>query len=316
MMHIMQLIARRAGTALFILLLVSAVVFSLSSLLPGDAAQQLLGQSATPEALAALRESLGLDKPGYVRYVTWLKGLLIGDPGVSLANNMPVAELVAERLPRSLVLAGIAALVSVPIALTLGILSAMYGGSRLDRVLNFTTLCMVAIPEFLVATVLVLIFAVKLGWVSSLSYAPPGASLGQFLSAYALPVVTLFFVLVAQMARMSRAAVLDQLSEPYVEMAVLKGASLPRVVLRHALPNAIGPIANAVALSMSYLLGGVVIVEVIFNYPGIASLMVDSVANRDMPLLQTCAMIFCAAYLLLVLIADVCAIVSNPKLRT
>jgi peptide/nickel transport system permease protein len=175
---------------------------------------------------------------------------------------------------------------------------------------------MVAIPEFLVATVLVLIFAVKLGWVSSLSYAPPGASLGQFLSAYALPVVTLFFVLVAQMARMSRAAVLDQLSEPYVEMAVLKGASLPRVVLRHALPNAIGPIANAVALSMSYLLGGVVIVEVIFNYPGIASLMVDSVANRDMPLLQNCAMIFCAAYLLLVLIADVCAIVSNPKLRT
>jgi peptide/nickel transport system permease protein len=315
MTNILLLIARRTGTALFILLLVSMVVFSLSSLLPGDAAQQLLGQSATPEALAALRENLGLDKPGHIRYLVWLKGLVIGDPGISLANDMPVAQLVSERLPRSLLLAGITALVSVPLALTLGIVSAMFGGSRIDRALNLMTLSMVAVPEFLVATIAVLVFAVKLNWVSALAYAPPGASLGVFLAAYALPVLTLFFVLVAQMARMSRAAVLDQLSQPYVEMAVLKGANLPRVVLRHAMPNAIGPIANAVALSLSYLLGGVIIVEVIFNYPGIASLMVDSVANRDMPLLQTCAMIFSAAYLLLVLIADICAIVSNPKLR-
>lgn len=316
MKTVLLLILRRIGTLLFTLLLVSMVVFSLSSLLPGDAAQQLLGQSATPEAVAALREVLGLDKPGHLRYLDWLRGLIVGDPGTSLANDLPVAQLVSERLPRSLLLAGIAALVSVPLALSLGIASAMYSGSRLDRFLNTLTLTMVAIPEFLVATVLVLVFAVKLNWVSALSYAPPDASLGQFVAAYALPVLTLFFVLVAQMARMSRAAVLDQLSQPYVEMAVLKGASLPRVVLRHALPNAVGPIANAVALSLSYLLGGVIIVEVIFNYPGIASLMVDSVANRDMPLLQTCAMIFCAAYLLLVLIADICAIVSNPKLRT
>ncbi len=316
MKSVLFLILRRIGTVLLTLFLVSMVVFSLSSLLPGDAAQQLLGQSATPEAVAALREVLGLDKPGHLRYLDWLRGLIVGDPGISLANDLPVAQLVAERLPRSLLLAGIAALVSVPLALTLGIASAMYGGTRVDRFLNTLTLTMVAIPEFLVATTLVLVFAVKLNWVSALSYAPPGASFGQFIAAYALPVLTLFFVLVAQMARMSRAAVLDQLSQPYVEMAVLKGASLPRVVLRHALPNAIGPIANAVALSLSYLLGGVIIVEVIFNYPGIASLMVDSVANRDMPLLQTCAMIFCAAYLLLVLIADICAIVSNPKLRT
>lgn len=316
MKSVLFLILRRIGTVVLTLFLVSMVVFSLSSLLPGDAAQQLLGQSATPEAVAALREVLGLDKPGHLRYLDWLRGLIVGDPGISLANDLPVAQLVAERLPRSLLLAGIAALVSVPLALTLGIASAMYGGTRVDRFLNTLTLTMVAIPEFLVATTLVLVFAVKLNWVSALSYAPPGASFGQFIAAYALPVLTLFFVLVAQMARMSRAAVLDQLSQPYVEMAVLKGASLPRVVLRHALPNAIGPIANAVALSLSYLLGGVIIVEVIFNYPGIASLMVDSVANRDMPLLQTCAMIFCAAYLLLVLVADICAIVSNPKLRT
>jgi peptide/nickel transport system permease protein len=174
---------------------------------------------------------------------------------------------------------------------------------------------MVAVPEFLVATVAVLIFAVKLNWVSALSYAPPDAGPGEFLRAYAMPVMTLCFVIIAQMARMTRAAMIDQLSRSYVEMAVLKGARPARVVLRHALPNAIGPIANAIALSLSYLLGGVIIVEVIFNFPGIASLMVDSVTNRDMPLLQACAMIFCAAYLLLVLVADIAAIISNPRLR-
>ncbi|MBR9908763.1 MAG: ABC transporter permease [Gammaproteobacteria bacterium] len=316
MNQLLLLLGKRIGAALLTLLLVSAVVFFISSLLPGDAAQAMLGQSATPEAVAALRSALGLDQPGHIRYVHWLGGLLTGDPGISLANDMPVAELVATRLPKSLVLAGITTLVAVPLALFLGIYAAMHSGSRTDRVLSTLTLCMVAVPEFLLATVAVLVFAVKLRWFSALSYAPPDASLGEFLSAYAMPVMTLCLVLVAQMARMTRAAVIDQLNQPYVEMAVLKGASLGRVVLRHALPNAIGPIANAVALGLSYLLGGVIIVEVIFNYPGVASLMVDAVTNRDMPLLQACAMIFCAAYLVLVLFADICAIVSNPKLRS
>ncbi len=307
---------KRAGVALVTLLLVSAVVFTISNMLPGDAAQAMLGQSATPEAVEALREAMGLNKPAVARYFSWLGGLITGDAGVSLANNMPVAELINTRLPRSLLLAGIAAIISVPVALTLGIYAAMHSGSRLDRVLSTLTLSLVAVPEFLLATIAVLIFAVELHWFSALSYAPPDASLGEFLSAYALPVMTLLSALVAQMARMSRAAVIDQLNQPYVEMAMLKGASLGRVVLRHALPNAIGPIANAVALGLSYLLGGVIIVEVIFNYPGIASLMVDAVTNRDMPLLQACSMIFCVAYLVLVLIADLVAIISNPKLRT
>lgn len=315
MKMLLMMLGKRVGVSVITLLLVSAVVFSISNLLPGDAAQAMLGQSATPEAVAALREALGLNQPAIQRYFSWLGGLLVGDPGVSLANDMPVAELVGTRLPRSLVLAGIAALLSVPVALGIGVLSAMHSGSRVDRFLNTMTLVMVAVPEFLLATIAVLIFAVELRWFSALSYAPPDASLGEFLSAYALPVMTLLFVLVAQMARMTRAAVIDQLSQPYVEMAMLKGASLGRVVLRHALPNAIGPIANAVALGLSYLLGGVIIVEVIFSYPGIASLMVDAVTNRDMPLLQACAMIFCAAYLVLVLLADIAAIVSNPKLR-
>jgi peptide/nickel transport system permease protein len=310
-----SLIVKRIGLAAVTLLLVSVVVFSITSLLPGDAAQEALGQSATPEAVAALRHQLGLDQPAHVRYARWLVGMLSGNPGESLANNLPVSELVSARLPKSLLLAGAATVVSVPIALLLGILAAMYRGSRLDRLLSVATLSMVAVPEFLVATIAVLIFAVKLQWLPALSFMPADASLGEFLRAYAMPVLTLSFVIIAQMARMTRAALVEQLSQSYVEMATLKGARRTRIVLAHALPNAIGPIANAVALSLSYLLGGAIIVETIFNYPGIASLMVDAVTSRDMPLLQTCAMIFCCAYLTLVLLADVCAILSNPKLR-
>jgi peptide/nickel transport system permease protein len=309
------LIARRIVVALFTLLLVSLVVFSITSLLPGDAAQEMLGQNATPETVAALRRELGLDQPAHLRYFNWLGGLLTGDPGHSMVNQLPVSEIIAGRLPKSLLLAGLTAAVAIPVALLIGILSAMYRDSSLDRMLNIVTLSMVAVPEFLVATIAVIVFAVKLRWLPSITMAPPNATLLELLRAYAMPVMTLCFVIVAQMARMTRAAVIDQLSSSYVEMAVLKGARPTRIALRHALPNAVGPIVNAMALSLSYLLGGAIIVETIFNYPGIASLMVNAVTSRDMPLLQACAMIFSGAYLLLVLAADIIAIVSNPKLR-
>ncbi|MCF5661645.1 ABC transporter permease [Pseudomonas syringae] len=310
------LIVQRFGAAIVTLLIVSIVVFAITAVLPGGAAQQALGQFATPEQVAALRTKLGLDQPGVVRYLQWLTNLLGGNFGESVSNAMPVSELIAGRFPKTLMLSATTALVSVPVALALGIGAAMYRGSRLDGALNFITLTLVAVPEFLVATLAVLIFAVNLGWLSALSYGGDVSSPWQFMRTYALPVMTLCCVIVAQMARMTRAAVIDQLDSPYVEMARLKGVSPVRIVLRHALPNAIGPIANAVALSLSYLLGGVVIVETIFNYPGIASLMVDAVTNRDMALVQGCTMLFCAAYLGLVLMADLCAILSNPRLRT
>lgn len=310
-----RLVAHRVGVGAFTLVLVSAVIFAITGLLPGDAAQEALGQAATPETVAALRAQYGLDKPALVRYASWLGGLATGNLGQSFLAGVPVADLVASRLPKSLLLAAVTAAVSVPIALTIGILSAMWRGGKLDRALNVGTLSMVAVPEFLVATIAVLVFAVKLQWFPALSNAVDIKDAGHFFRTYAMPVLTLCFVVIAQMARMTRAAVIDQLSASYVEMAVLKGARPARVALRHALPNAIGPIANAVALSLSYLLGGVVIVETIFNYPGIASLMVDAVTNRDMPVVQACAMIFCFAYLLLVLVADLVAILSNPRLR-
>lgn len=313
---IVPLILRRAGSALVTLLLVSVVIFTIASLLPGDAAQEVLGQSATAEQVAALREQMGLDRPAPVRYGAWLLALLQGDPGYSFVANLPVAEIISERLPNSLLLAGLTAAVAVPLALLIGIVAAVRRGSAIDRVLNIVTLSLVAIPEFLVATVGVLIFSVYLLWLPSIALVSEEATTGEMLRSLALPILSLAVVVIAQMARMTRAAVADQLDRPYVEMALLKGVPFPRIVLFHVMPNAVGPVVNAVALSLSFLMGGAIIVETIFNYPGLASLMVNAVTSRDMSLLQACAMIFCAAYLTLILVADIIAILANPRLRS
>lgn len=312
---IVKLVAGRILAGLGSLLAVSAVVFAITSVLPGDAAEEKLGQDATPQAVAALRKEMGLDRSAMLRYFDWLGGMARGDMGKSVVTGMPVGEAVASRLPASLQLAAVTTVFSVPLALGLGILCALRRGSAFDRFTSMATVAVVSVPEFLVATLAVLVFAVQLKWLPALSYAVDVSSPGEMLRSFALPVLSLGSVIVAQMLRMTRAAVIDQLAAAYIEMVRLKGASAARTVLFHALPNAIGPIANAVALSLSYLLGGVIIVEVIFNYPGIAKLMVDAVAQRDMPLVQACAMIFCSAYLVLVMLADVCGIVANPRLR-
>lgn len=313
--QIRSLILARLGIAVITLIIVSFIVFAATEMLPGDIAQILLGQAATPEAVAGLRESMGLNDPAFLRFLRWMGGLLQGDLGTSYANNMQVSQLIGGRLQNTLQLAAVTALFSVPVALFLGITTAMYQGSVYDRGVNFLVIGVISVPEFMIATLSVLIFAVWLRWLPALSFANDVTSFWELLRAYAMPVITLSFVISAQMIRMTRAAVISTLSAPYVEMALLKGASRPRMVLRHALPNAIGPIVNAVALSLSYLLGGVIIVETIFNYPGIAKLMVDAVSTRDLPLIQTCAMIFCLGYLILITLADIISILSNPRLR-
>ncbi|MDQ1214357.1 ABC transporter permease [Pantoea anthophila] len=314
--YMLFLIARRTGAGILTLLIVSAVVFFITSLLPGDAAQMILGQNATPETVAALRQQLGLDQPLLMRYLNWLTGMVQGDFGTSFASHLPVAQLVAQRIPATFELAGITTLICVPLALIIGIIAAMNRGSRLDRALVIGTMATVAVPEFLVATVAVLIFAVRLHWVSAMSFGSPDSDLLSYLKAYALPVLTLCCVLVAQMARMTRAAIINQLDSPYLEMARLKGVSPLRAVLRHALPNAVGPIANAISLSLSYLFGGVIIIETIFSYPGLASQLVDAVSNRDLPVVQLCVMLFAACYLVLLLLADILTIAFNPKWRS
>lgn len=310
-----MLVVRRIGAGLLTLLIVSAVVFLITSLLPGDAAQMMLGQSATPETVAALRAQLGLDQPLPVRYLHWLGGLVQGEFGTSFASHLPVAELVAQRIPATFELAAITTLVSVPLSLLVGITAAMHRGGWLDRALVVGTLSVVAVPEFLVATLAVLLFAVKLHWVPAMSLGAAPQDLVGYLKTYALPVLTLCCVLVAQMARMTRSAIISQMDSPYLEMARLKGASPLRAVLRHALPNAVGPIANAISLSLSYLFGGVIIIESIFSYPGLASQMVDAVSNRDLPVVQLCVMLFAVCYLVLLLAADILTIAFNPKWR-
>ncbi|CUX46205.1 Oligopeptide ABC transporter membrane spanning protein [Agrobacterium tumefaciens str. CFBP 5621] len=313
--RIFSLIARRLVVMLTTLLIVSFIVFSATSLLPGDTATILLGQAATPEAVAGLRTAMHLDDPALLRFVRWLFGLLHGELGTSYANNMAIADLIGPRFVNSMKLAGITTIIAVPLALTLGISSAMLRGTLYDRAVTVLTIGVISVPEFMIATLAVLLFAVYLKWLPALSLVSEVHTLFDVLRVYAMPVITLTFVVSAQMIRMSRAAVIETLDTPYVEMALLKGAPRMRIVLRHALPNALGPIVNAVALSLSYLVGGVIIVETIFNYPGIAKLMVDGVATRDLPLIQSCAMIFCVGYLLLITTADIIVIMSNPRLR-
>ncbi len=312
---VVSLVFGRLGVTLVTLVIVSFVVFAATEMLPGDVAQILLGQAATPEAVAGLRKAMNLDDPAFLRFVRWMLGLLSGNLGTSYANNMAIADLIGGRLLNTLKLAGVTAAVAVPIALTLGITTAMYRGSLYDRIVNTVVIGVISVPEFMIATLAVLVFAVWLRWLPAVSLATDINSFSDLLRAFTMPVITLCCVISAQMIRMTRAAVIETLRAPYVEMALLKGASRSRVVLRHALPNAIGPIVNAVALSLSYLLGGVIIVETVFNYPGIAKLMVDAVSTRDLPLIQSCVMIFCVGYLALVTAADVIAILSNPRLR-
>lgn len=313
--EIAAMITRRIVIAAITLIIVSFAVFFATSMLPGDTATILLGQAATPEAVAGLRQAMHLDEPAFLRFLRWVAGLLSGDLGKSYANNIPITTLIGGRFVSTMQLAGITALVSVPLALTVGISSAVMRGSLYDRIATVLTIGVISVPEFMIASTAVLIFAVYLKWLPAISFINEVHSLSDLLRMYAMPVVTLTFVVSAQIIRMTRAAVIETLSTPYVEMALLKGASRSRIVLRHALPNALGPIINALALSLSYLIGGVIIIETIFNYPGIAKLMVDAVATRDLPLIQTCAVIFCAGYLILITIADIIAIISNPRLR-
>lgn len=313
-MSLFKLLGQRVALGIFSLFAVSVIVFLAVGLLPGDIAEVILGQSATPETVAALRAQLGMDQTPLARFFQWFFQLLQGDLGVSLANQRPIAELVTMRLGNTLFLAAFGALISVPIALCLGVLAALYRNSWFDRLMNTTALSAVSFPEFFVAYLLILLFSIKLGWLPSLSNVGPDASLKELLVSSILPVITLSLVVIAQMMRMTRAALINLLASPYIEMAHLKGIKPARIIFHHALPNALAPIVNVVALNLAYLVVGVVVVEVVFVYPGLGQLLVDSVAKRDIPVVQVCCLIFAVTYISLNTLADVLAIASNPRL--
>ncbi|SEH88701.1 ABC transporter permease [Paracoccus alkenifer] len=309
-----RLILRRLATGLLTLLIVSAIIFWAIELLPGDIATEILGQSATPETLAAFRERFGLNDPPMIRYLHWLGGALTGDLGLSMANQRPIADLLADRATNTFFLAGYAAVIAVPLAVVLGVAAALYRGSMLDRFISNATLTVISFPEYFVAYILILIFAVQLQWFPSLAAVSPGMGLGARLYATFLPALTMVLIVMAHMMRMTRAAIVNLLALPYVEMAHLKGVKRRRVIAVHALPNAVAPIATVIALNLAYLIVGVVLVEVVFVYPGLGQLLVDSVAKRDVTVVQGACLIFAATYILLNLAADIVGIVSNPRL--
>lgn len=314
MNDILHMVAIRLGLGLLTLWVVSVVIFISVELLPGDLAEAILGQSATEATLQAYRDRLGLERPPVERYLEWLSGAWRGDFGVSLANGQPISDLIGQRLGNTLFLAGLAAAIAIPLALTLGVLAALYRNTFFDKSISVTTLGAISFPEFFVAYILVLLFAIKVNLFPALANIGADSGLGDRVYNSILPALTLTLVVTAHMMRMTRASIINLLARPYIEMARLKGASPARVILRHALPNAIAPISNVIALNLGYLITGVVIVEVVFVYPGLGQLLVDSVTRRDVPVVQAACLIFAGTFIILNLIADVIAIVSDPRL--
>lgn len=328
MRSVQLIILQRLGLGLLTLLVVSMVIFIAVNSLPGDFAQAILGQGATPDAVEAIRAQIGLDKPPITRYFEWLGGAVTGDMGISFAQanfasnfgstsntGVTVMDQIGPRLANTMFLAGVTAIIAVPLAVTLGILAALYRNSIFDRAANIFTLSSISSPEFFLAYILILLLAVLNPILPSLSNIFSDMPFDDRLRATLLPALTLTLAVMAQMMRMTRAAIINLLASPYIEMARLKGISPLRVILRHALPNALAPIITVIALNLAYLITGVVVVEVVFVYPGIGQLFVDSVKIRDIPVVQACCLIFAAAYILLNLTADILSIVSNPRLR-
>lgn len=312
---ILKLIAQRLALGILLLLAVSVLIFVGTQLLPGDVAQAILGQSATPEALANLRAELGLNEPAWIRYFDWLGGVLTGDLGTALSNGQDISEALGKRLSNTLFLAMWAAIISVPLAIVLGLVAVQHRNGFIDKLISATTLTSISLPEFFIGYLLVYFVAVELQWFPSVSTVFDGMGFADRMSAIALPCATLTLVVLAHMMRMTRAAILNVMQSAYIETAELKGLSPFRIIVRHAFPNAIAPIVNVVMLNLAFLVVGVVVVEVIFVYPGMGQYLVDHVSKRDIPVVQACGMIFAAVYISLNMVADIVAIIANPRLR-
>lgn len=315
-MHpIIKLVSQRVALGIMLLFAASVLIFAGTTILPGDVAQQILGQAATPENLANLRAELGLDTPPLTRYLEWLGGVFRGDLGVALTNGRDIAESLGDRLGNTLFLAFWAAVISVPLAIFLGLLAVRYKDRWPDKLISAVTLTTISIPEFMIGYILIYWVSIQWGWFPSVAILNDSMTLGQKLNAIAIPVMVLTFVVLAHMMRMTRAAILNVMQSAYIETAELKGLPMLKIIARHAFPNAIAPIVNVVMINLAYLVVGVVVVEVVFAYPGMGQYLVDHVAKRDIPVVQACGLIFAAVYIGLNLVADIVSILANPRLR-
>jgi peptide/nickel transport system permease protein len=303
-------------TGLILLLVVSILVFAGTEVLPGDVATAILGREATPDALAVLRDQLDLDAPSYQRYLDWLSGFATGDLGFSPAARQPVASLVDTRFMNSFALAGAALLVLIPLALVLALVAGTRAGEGRDHVISVSSLVLISVPEFVVGTLLIVVFATELGWFPPVSLVPAGASPFDRPAALVLPVATLVAIAVPYMVRMLRAGLIDVMSSEYIHMARLSGIRERRVVFRHALRNALPPTVQVTALTLQWLVGGLIVVETVFSYPGIGQSLVNAVTSRDVPFVQSVSMLIAALYIGINVVADVIVVLLIPKIRT
>ncbi len=309
------MIAQRIALGFVTLGVVSVLIFVGTEILPGDVATAILGQSATPETVANIRRDLGLNEPATLRYLKWFAAFAQGDMGTSLSNGQDIAESIVRRLKNTLFLASVAAIVAIPLALILGMIAVRFKDSWIDKVISMGTLAAISLPEFFIGYLFILFFGINLGWFDPIVNVNDRMGLMERLNAVVLPVMTLTLVVLAHMMRMTRAAILNVMSASYIETAELKGLKRSIIIFHHAFPNAISPIINVVVLNMAYLIVGVVVVEVIYVYPGMGQYMVDHVSKRDVPVVQACGLIFAATYIFFNLFADIVSVVSNPRLR-
>jgi len=309
------MIAKRLALGFLTIIVISLLIFLGVEALPGDLAEAVLGQNATAETVAAFRAELRLDLPAHTRYFTWLGHFLQGDLGNSLANGRPIADQIIWRFANTLFLAAVATVVAVPLAIFLGILAALYRNSLFDRFISISTLSTISFPDFFIAYILVALFSVEFVFFPSMATINDHMSFWEKIYTIALPCITLTLVVMAHMMRQTRAAIINVLSSPFIEMATLKGMKRMRIIVLHAFPNALSPVINIIALNLAYMVTGVVIIEVVFVYPGLGQLFVDSVSKRDLPLVQASGLIFAITYVFLNLMADVLSILCNPRLR-
>jgi len=310
-------IVRRLLLSVLTLFVVSVIIFAATQALPGDAARSILGRGATPEALENLRLELGLNEPAVQQYLYWIGDFLTGDLGTSLAANIPVTELLSDRILYSSFLMLVAALVSIPLGIVIGAVSARRRDSAFDHTMSMTTLGLAALPEFVVGLTLVVLFSTTIfQWLPGVVVTEPGVGPWHYPKELILPTATLVIAVVPYTARIMRASMVEILESDYVEMARLKGLPERLVLWRHAVPNGLAPTFQVAALNLAYLAGGIVVVETVFNYPGIGLALVEAVQSRDMPVVQALALLIAGLYVVLNMLADIATILVSPRLRT
>lgn len=311
-----RLIVRRLALGLLTLVLVSGIVFVAVEALPGDACTAYLGRMAQGTRLENCRRDFGLERPALTRYAEWTAAAVQGDLGISLKRNKPISDIIGTRLRNTIVLGLAATIIGIPIAVLLGIIAGLWRDRPVDLWVSTTAIFAMTIPEFVTSTILILLFSIWLGWLPGIVTTPPDAPLFEFLSDILLPIVALALVLTAHILRMVRTSVIDVMESDYVQMARLKGVPFWRMVFMHVLPNALLPTINLVALTIAWLLGGTVVIEVVFNYPGLGRLTIDAISDRDLAMVQAIALILATIYVGLNLFADLLTMVANPRLRT